>query len=181
VKTWKRIEPTKTTKVGWRTVVTKTFEMPNGETTSFDLLHPDGQAFVGVIGLTPGNEVIVAHEFYPGPELMMDDMPGGFVDPGEDLEVAARREFLEETGYEPATMKYLGVYHKDKYMNASWHSFLATGCARVQDQNLETEEFIDVTLLSIKKFLDNAKNDRMTDHGAVLLAYDELMKIMEDK
>jgi ADP-ribose pyrophosphatase len=111
----------------------------------------------------------------------MDDVPGGFVDPGENLEEAMRREFLEETGFEAETWKYLGPYHKDKYMNATWHAFLATGCRRVREQKLETEEFIDVTLLSIDEFLDNAKNDKMTDHGAVLLAYDELMKRKENK
>lgn len=178
---WKRIEPTKVTKVGWRTITTKNFEMPDGKPTTFDLLHADGQEFVGVIALTEDNKVVVAHEYYPGPEMVMDDVPGGFVDPGENPEEAMRREFLEETGFEAETWKYLGSYHKDKYMNATWHAFLATGCRRVREQKLETEEFIDVTLLSIDEFLDNAKNDKMTDHGAVLLAYDELMKRKENK
>jgi ADP-ribose pyrophosphatase len=181
MKSWKRIEPTAVTKVGWRTVTTKTFEMPNGEQSSFDLLHADGQEFAGVIALTEDNKVIVAREYYPGPEKVMDDVPGGFVDPGETPEEAIRREFLEETGFEAKTWKYLGAYHKDKYMNATWHGFLATGCTRVRDQKLEAEEFIDVTLLSIDEFLDNAKNDKMTDHGAVLMAYDELMKYRENK
>ncbi len=178
---WKRIQPTTVTKVGWRTITTKTFEMPDGKTTAFDLLHGDGQEFACVIALTPENKVVVCLEFCPGPEKVMNELPGGFVDAGENPEQAARREFMEETGYVPDTLSYLGEYHKDKYMNATWHTFLATGCVKVNEQELEAEEHIDVVELSVDEFLINAKNDQMTDHAAVLLAYDELMKIKENK
>jgi ADP-ribose pyrophosphatase len=181
MKSWKRIEPTVATKVGWRTVTTKTFLMPNGEKTAFDLLHPDGQEFACVIALTPENKVVVCLEFCPGPELVMNELPGGFVDDGEDPETAARREFLEETGYRLGDMTYLGAYHKDKYMNATWHAFFATGCVKVNEQELEFEEHIDVVELSIEAFLADAKNDKMTDHAAVLMAYDDLVKMKEKK
>lgn len=178
---WKRIEPTKITKVGWRTIVTKTFEMPDGNVTSFDLLHPDGQEFACVIALTPERKVLVAREFCPGPEKVMNELPGGFVDASESIEMAARREFMEETGYRPTTLKYLGTFHKDKYMNATWHAFLATDCVKVGEQELEAEEHIDVMELSIDEFLASAKNDELTDHAAVLMAYDELAKLKEDR
>ena len=174
---WKRIEPTKVNKVGWRTVTTKTFTMPDGKTTTYDTVYPDGQLFACVIAVTKDNKVIIAREFCPGPELTMDELPGGFVDAGEDIETAARREFQEETGYIPGALNYLGAYHKDKYLNATWHAFLATDCVKSGDQELGEEEFIKVVELSIEEFLKSAKNDRMTDHGAVLLAYDELTRL----
>jgi ADP-ribose pyrophosphatase len=175
---WKRIEPTKTTKVGWRTITTKTFTAPDGKTTTYDIVYPDGQLFACVIAVTKDRKVIVAREFCPGPELTMDELPGGYVDAGEDIETAARREFQEETGYVPGTLKYLGGFHKDKYLNATWHAFLATDCVKSVEQKLEEEEFIEVVELPVEEFLKNAKNDKMTDHAAVLLAYDELINML---
>lgn len=171
-----RIEPTTATKVGWRTIVTKTFVMPDGKTATFDTVHQEGQAFVAVIGLTTENEVIVARQFRCGPEKIYDELPGGFVDAGESPENAARREFQEETGYEVERMTYLGAYHKDTYMNARWHVFFATDCVKVSAQNLEAEEDIEIRLITIEQLIENGKTDRMTDATAVLMAYDSLIE-----
>lgn len=181
MKSWKRIEPTNVTKVGWRTITTKTFELPDGKTSQYDLVYPDGQEFVGIVALTPDNKVIIGREYAPGPEIVMDEIPGGYVDNGESVEACARRELLEETGYAPKEMKYLGAYYKDKYINATWHTYLAIGCEKVSEQELEGNEFIDVVLLSIDEFLDSSRNNLVTDHGAILAAYNELLKLKEGK
>jgi putative (di)nucleoside polyphosphate hydrolase len=56
------------------------------------LFHPDGRVWLGKRAGTPG-----PHNW---------QFPQGGVDPGEDLETAARRELAEETG--AATASYLG-------------------------------------------------------------------------
>ena len=178
MKPWKRIEPTTITKVGWRTIVTKTFVMSSGEVTTFDTFGNENQEFVSVIGLTPDNKAIIARQFRVGPERIMEEIVGGYIDHEESPENAARREFLEETGYSAADMSYLGSYNKDSYMNATWHVFLATGCTVVKEQELEVEEEIEVDLISIVTLIENAKHNRMTDSVAVLMAYDLLVEHM---
>lgn len=179
MKPWKRIEPTTVTKVGWRTITTKTFELPDGRTTTFDLLHADGQEFVNVVALTDHNEVVVTRQFRPGPEVLCDDLPGGFVDPGESPQEAVLRELMEETGYAPSELRLLGSYPKDSYMNGTWYGFIATGCHKVADPEPEGHEDIEVLLISPAQLIANAKGNKMTDQQTVLMAYDELQNIKE--
>lgn len=179
MKHWKRIDPTTVTKVGWRTVTTKTFIMPNGQVETFDTFGNEGQEFCGIVGLTPDNKVVVTRQFRFGPEKIFDELPGGFVDKGEEPEAAAIREFQEETGYKPGHIEYLGCYHKDTYMNAVWHIFWATDCTKVGEQELEDTEHIDVELISIDQLISNSKTDKMTDATAVLMAYDKLQELKD--
>jgi ADP-ribose pyrophosphatase len=177
---WKRLsEHTRVDKLSYRTIVTKLFVMPNGETAEFGTIWPEGQQFVATIALTKDKKVIVARMFRVGPEIVMDEIPGGYVDEGESIEEAGARELHEETGYKAGQLKYIGKTHKDAYMNATWHFVLATDCVYEPDtaHEAEAEEHIETHLITIDKLIANAKGDNMTDAVAVLIAYDELQTI----
>jgi ADP-ribose pyrophosphatase len=177
MKPWKRIEPTISTKIDYQNVIIKTFELPDGNVVTRAIFQAEGMRAAGVIALTKDNKVIVARQYRPGPEKMMDEIPGGYVDEGEAPEAAARRELLEETGYVAGTMTFLGEFSRDAYLNGHWFYYLAKDCVLAETQQLDHDEFVTIELQSITEFIDNAKHDTMTDVPAVLAAYDQLKEL----
>lgn len=175
---WKRIEPTIVSKVGFRTVVSKTFKMPDGDIQAYQIFEKEGTECIATIALTPAKKVIVASEFRAGPEKVMDELPGGFFDHSNSREEAARRELAEETGYDAGDMEYLGYVYKDAYNNTKYHYFLATNCTpNKTGQQLEPTEHIEVKLISIDRLLENGRNGTMTDTEALFLAFEKLQKL----
>lgn len=174
---WKRVEPTEITKVGWRTIITKRFELPDGRTEAFQLYG--GKDTACVIAITKDKRVITALQFRPGPEKVMHEIPGGFIDEdGSNPEDTAIRELREETGYTVGKVTYLGAIFFDAYSAATRHYFLAEDCEHVPGaQELSGTEFIEIKLVPIDTFLENARKGLMTDTSAVFLAYERLKEL----
>ncbi|HUB93673.1 MAG TPA: NUDIX hydrolase [Verrucomicrobiae bacterium] len=180
MKPWKRIEPTIVTKIGYRTVVVKQFIMPDGRTVDWTIMNEDGWAAANAIVVTKDNKVVVARQFRPGPEQILDELPGGIVDPGETPEQCAVREVAEEVGYIPGTVEYLGASHYDAYVNGDRHYFLFTNCTPSEEgAHVGIDESIEIRLISIDTLLKIAKEGRMTDPGCVLMAYEKLQKLKD--
>ncbi len=179
---WQRIEPTTQVKAAYRSLFDKSFVMPDGQTHIFTTIHPAGASAAFVIALTLDEKVIVARQYRPGPERIMDELPGGAVEPGETPEVAARRELREETGYVADALEYLGSSVRDGYSNAVDYNYLALDCQLSEDgQELDEQEYIEPVLMTIDEFLHTAKAGNITDQAAVLFAYDKLCELRDNR
>jgi 8-oxo-dGTP pyrophosphatase MutT (NUDIX family) len=106
------------------------------------------------LGLTIDEEVILVRQYRHALGEVCIELPGGCVDKNDkDFEAAVRREFLEETGYKFDKASYLGATSANPSTNSNLlHMFLLEGGKRVQTQQLDANEEIDVLVISFEEF-----------------------------
>ncbi len=83
--------------------------MPSGESAYREVVEHPGA--VAVIAETADNKLIMVEQYrYPVGEVLLE-IPAGKLDAGESPERCARREMLEETGYEAGKITLLTKYY----------------------------------------------------------------------
>lgn len=97
-----------------------------------------------------GMVLMVRQYRHPLGEAILE-IPGGFVDPGEDPIVAARRELLEETGYAFEHIELLGKTAANPGLLDNFtYLFLARGGSKAQAQHLDANEEIEIVPMPLE-------------------------------
>ena len=109
-------------------------------------------AGAGAMAITEQNEVILVRQYrHPVDEIMIE-IPGGFIDPGEEPETAISRELLEETGYTFSSLHLLGVTALNPgVLNNFTYMFLALGGIKSAKQKLDPNEEIEIILKPLEE------------------------------
>lgn len=110
--------------------------------------------WVTALALTKDKEVILVRQYRHALAEVCLELPGGCVDKNDkNFEEAVRREFLEETGYSFDTAEYLGRTSANPSTNSNTlHMFLLTGGKKVQSQQLDANEEIDIFIVNFEEF-----------------------------
>jgi len=156
---------------GWPPITQDTVEFRDGLRKKWITVH-FGEG-VAVLALTPEHKLILTTQHLLGALEPVYVLPGGVVHRGESLEEAARRELLEETGYNAQHLEFLFRYNNMPAFSRGWVSlFLAeqvTPTQHVPDPN----EIMGVELLDLAQAVEMAVRGEMktssTTMGVLLL------------
>jgi 8-oxo-dGTP pyrophosphatase MutT (NUDIX family) len=115
----------------WVRVLTADIELPDGRRFDHHLVRMPAPA-AGVVVVDPDRGVLMLwrHRFIT--DSWGWEIPAGRIEPGEDIEAGARREVLEETGWEPGPLRRLTSYHPSNGLSdQTFHLFAAASACEV--------------------------------------------------
>jgi len=158
-------------RAGFRRMLKRVYELPDGRIDNYDIKLEQNSACI--VPMTVEGTIILTKQFRPGPEKVLLELPGGSININEAPEAAARRELLEETGYE-GELRFIGTSLVDAYSTGTRYNFIATECKKVADPlNLENE-FIEVEKMSLEDFRQHLRSGELTDVTTGYLGLDFL-------
>ena len=135
------------------------------------VISPD---FINVLAVTEAGEFLLFHQVKYAVEGEALATIGGFLEPGEEPLAAARRELLEETGYEAREWIELGQYRVDANRGAGTaHFFLALHAHQVTERDaddLEEQHLLLLTRAELEAALDTGQFKALPWAAIVALA-----------
>lgn len=138
-------------------------EFPGGYRQEFILLS--GGDGVGVVAFDDRERLILTKEYRAGIGRYIHTLPGGGLDPGEDVATAARREFLEETGFRlEGAMEPLAVFNSTSgWVRGDIHILRAPHPAVQAEVKPDPREIVAVDLVSWERALAMVMDGEIRD------------------
>ena len=174
MKPWKVLERTPVYRADpWFSVERHKVELPDGRVISdyHRITLPD---CAGVVAQLEDGRFLATRQYRHGPGRVGLTLPGGTLNSGESPLEGAKRELLEETGYEAPEWKPLGSFT----MNANYgcgvaHFFLARGARRSAapiSDDLEESEIVLLSRDALRRAIGNGDVAVLAAVAAILLA-----------
>ncbi|MBO4721306.1 MAG: NUDIX hydrolase [Muribaculaceae bacterium] len=151
---WKTLNSKYLIRRPWLTARRDVVQLPNGEINDefYVLEYPD---WINVIAITDDDHFVFVRQYRYALDLDSTELCAGVIEPGETPEQGARRELLEETGYGGGEwQEIMTIGQNPSTCNNLTHCFIATGVKKLQDQQLDRTEDIEVLLLTRQEVLD---------------------------
>ena len=130
---------------------------PNGDEKIFiSLKSPEWVIVVPIIKKNNEKYFVMVKQWRHGTSCVLQEFPGGVVNEGEALEIAAKRELEEETGYKVIKIEKLGsLFPNPAIMQNMCHIFFAECQEHEGAQHLDDDEYIETSLIPYKDVIKN--------------------------
>ncbi len=116
------------------------------------------RSWANIVALTKDGNVVLVKQYRHGVCDVLLEFPGGVVEDGEDPIDGAKRELLEETGYQASDVIQIAkLYPNPALQTNTLHCFLALDVEKVSEQKLDAGEDIEVQLMPLDELIKMAK------------------------
>ena len=135
--------------------------LPDGATATREfVMHPGAAAMVPIGG---DERILVERQFRYAMGQMYVEIPAGKIDAGETSIQTARRELLEETGYEAQQWAFLTRIHpaigfSDEVMDL----YLARDLS-LRERAMDVDEFLEIEWVTLGWMMDELRAGRLPD------------------
>ena len=150
-------------------VIRRTLEIDNRRVERDVVVFPES---VIILPVLTSDRIILIKQYRAAINDYIYEVPAGVVEKGELPKDAARRELIEEIGYEPGELIPLGYYYPvPGYSTEKMHFFIARKLEYV-GMRPEPYEVITPTVVNLSDALDMIKNNQIVDlKTATLILY----------
>src|SRR5215472_187451 len=138
-----------------------------------DFFVIDAPHWVNIIPLTEDGAVVMVKQFRHGIRGLTLEIPGGMVDPEDETpKHAARREMVEETGYDSKRVSFLGRVHPNPAIEENYcYTYVARDVRIVgKPHHPDSAEETEVVLVPLKSIPKLIATEKIT-HALVIAAF----------
>ena len=108
------------------------------------------------------DKILLIKEYRCACKEMSIECPAGMVESGEEPLIAAKRELLEETGYESDNWIFLGpTFESTSKLTNTMYLYIAEDCVKVSNQKLDNTESIEVMEVTLDEAVQMVMDGRI--------------------
>ena len=140
-----------------------------------DVYVLDAPDWVNIVPLTADDQVVMVRQYRHGVADLTLEVPGGMLDEGDrDPLMAARREMIEETGYDADVIDALGATHPNPAIQGNRvHTFVARDAVRRGDPVIGRMEHTEPVLVPLARVPELIRTG-VISHALVIVAFHRL-------
>ena len=146
-----------------------TVKTPDGVVTTREYLHHPGASMI--IPMFEDGTVILERQYRHPLRRSFLEFPAGKLNPGESPFNCAKRELMEETGYEAKVWKKLGRFNNAIGYSDEEITVFYAGDLQYVGQNLDAGEVLDVIKMPFSEVLKQCLNGEITDVKTIVGAF----------
>ena len=128
----------------WVRVFSDEIKLPSGRIID-NFYHIELPEYVMILGKDHQGKILVLKRFAPALRKLVWDFPSGTLEKGEAPETAAKRELLEETGYEAQHWQNAGTFTPNGSKGCGkGHFFIAQGLKKTASPRKDDTEVLKI-------------------------------------